>query len=102
MKNSKVVSFLSPFKVGQAGNLMTLPRTLRTSAKHSVRELIDYTMYSQEISPDLISTDYDIVLSLHSTSLHCTFKNVSIYHSLQLLLAGFWHSIRPLYPSYMV
>ena len=28
MKNSKVVSFLSPFKVGQAGNLWTLPRTL--------------------------------------------------------------------------
>ena len=27
MKNSKVVSFLSPFKVGQAGNLWTLPRT---------------------------------------------------------------------------
>ena len=27
MKNSKVVSFLSPFKVGQAGNLRTLPRT---------------------------------------------------------------------------
>ena len=26
MKNSKVVSFLSPFKVGQAGNLWTLPR----------------------------------------------------------------------------
>jgi len=24
--NSKVVSFLSPFKVGQAGNLWTLPR----------------------------------------------------------------------------
>ena len=27
MTNSKVVSFLSPFKVGQAGNLWTLPRT---------------------------------------------------------------------------
>ena len=27
MKNSKVVSFLSPFKVGKAGNLWTLPRT---------------------------------------------------------------------------
>ena len=27
MKNSKVVSFLSPFRVGQAGNLWTLPRT---------------------------------------------------------------------------
>jgi len=26
LKNSKVVSFLSPFKVGQAGNLWTLPR----------------------------------------------------------------------------
>ena len=26
MKNSKVVSFLSPFKVGQARNLWTLPR----------------------------------------------------------------------------
>ena len=29
MKNSKVVSFLSPFKVGQAGNLWTLPRIYR-------------------------------------------------------------------------
>ena len=28
MKNSKVVSFLSPFKVGQAGNLWTLPRII--------------------------------------------------------------------------
>jgi len=27
LKNSKVVSFLSPFKVGQAGNLWTLPRS---------------------------------------------------------------------------
>ena len=27
MKNSKVVSLLSPFKVGQVGNLWTLPRT---------------------------------------------------------------------------
>ena len=28
MKNSKVVSFLSPFKVGQVGKLWTLPRTV--------------------------------------------------------------------------
>jgi len=30
LKNSKVVSFLSPFKVGQAGNLWTLRHTLAT------------------------------------------------------------------------
>ena len=29
MKNSKVVSFLSPFKFGQAGNLWTLPLKYR-------------------------------------------------------------------------
>jgi len=41
-------------------------------------------------------------LSLQSASLRCTFKNVSISHSLQLRLAGFWHSILLLYPSYEV
>jgi len=43
LKNSKVVSFLSPFKVGQAGNLWTLPRmsatvggiSMKTHTSHS-------------------------------------------------------------------
>ena len=30
LKNSKVVSILSPFKVGQAGNLWNLPRSYAT------------------------------------------------------------------------
>ena len=33
MKNSKVVSFLSPFKFGQAGNLWTLPRTFTSHSR---------------------------------------------------------------------
>lgn len=45
---------------------------------------------------------YGPVLSLHSASLFCTFKNVSISHSLQLRLAGFWHSILLLYTSHEV
>ena len=40
MKNSKVVSFLSPFKVAQAGNLWTLPRT-RTKALNVHKERED-------------------------------------------------------------
>jgi len=36
LKNSKVVSFLSPFKVGQAGNLWTLPRNCERNIVHLV------------------------------------------------------------------
>ena len=42
MKNSKVISFLSPFKVGQAGNLWTLPRMRHLCLFLTVTEVIKH------------------------------------------------------------
>ena len=46
MKNSKVVSFLSPFKVGQAGNLWTLPRIMEGISKATTVLSVLMTVYT--------------------------------------------------------
>jgi len=52
LKNSKVVSFLSPFKVGQAGNLWTLPRTLHSVNSFSWRPHICKIIRSNDNNPN--------------------------------------------------
>ena len=65
MKNSIVVSFLSPFKVGQAGNLWTLPRSLMNKDRKIGREQLDSSEIDTETYFCLLLCDCDVLCTVH-------------------------------------
>jgi len=90
LKNSKVVSFLSPFKVGQAGNLWTLPRKHNhtewkihklSGACYAVRSLIHVgnTNTFKSIYVGYSDSKYQMCMSLaHPRDCHLRFITRSV------------------------
>jgi len=64
LKNSKVVSFLSPFKVGQTGNLWTLPRSLCEIENGKYSEIMEFSREATKLMSALVLPNHQHTLKM--------------------------------------